>query len=80
MQVGKSHLPVIMVTTIIKHNRYIYGLLIYCIATDECGSSLGPGAFGWRRDTVQKAVVLTLFFPAPFSGVCFDNNIHTTIV
>ena len=69
-------------TLVIYHAHSI----IYCvlsIATDECGSSVGPGA---RKPSVgegiqsRRLLVLTLFFvvfpfiSAPFSGVCFNNN------
>ena len=72
-----------MKTLVIYHAHSI----IYCvlsIATDECGSSVGPGA---RKSSVgeeiqsRRLLVLTLFFfffllfiSAPFSGVCFNNN------
>ena len=77
----------LLVKTLVNYHAHS---IIYCvlsIATDERGSSVGPGA---RKPLVgegiqsRRLLVLTLFllffllfFPfisAPYSGVCFNNK------
>ena len=68
--------------TLVIYHAHSIKYCVLSIATDECGSSVGPGA---RKPSVGEGMQAVgphsfflffslLFISAPFSGVCFNNN------